>query len=260
MAEHSSKELPIASWVYIKSEDGRHDIRAADFFQPTLLYNPFYSKSVKEFGKSGYDGIRSKLIATADINHLGGIASLLGQQLEIFSMLENQFAEYAGEKKLPKEFVGTFFVRAAAKYRELAFAEQSGRLEKLKEATGAQLDLLEVLKNPDDARFGEMTAAYQRIHDVVRSFAAVTLHVSELYDTNERNLYGVNTVPADLVKFGKEPEIILPETQLSVDDMLSLAASEVARNPVFVAGIRRRSREAIDDLGRLAKRAIHFSK
>lgn len=256
MAEHSSKELPIASWVYTKSEDGRHDIRAADFFQPTLLYNPFYSSSVREFGKSAYDGIRSKLIATADINHLGGIASLLRGQLEIFSMLKNQFAEYAGEKKLPKEFVGTFFVRAAAKYRELAFAEQSGRLENLKKATGSQLDLLEALKNPDDARFGEMTAAYQRIHDVVRSFAAVTLHVSELYDANESNLYGIKTVPSDLVKFGKEPEVIVPETQLSVADMFSLAASRIARDPVFVAGIRRRSQEAIDDLGKLAKQVI----
>ena len=252
MAKHSSRELPVASWVYTtSSEDGKSYIRAANFFQPTLLYDTFYGKSARELGTSAYDGIRNKLIRVADLKHLDGIAYLLSQQHQIFSMFGSQFSEYATEENLPQELVKRFFINTTAKYKEWAFAEQPVRLQQLKEATGSQLDLLEALKNPDDAKFRQMVVAYEGIHNIVRAFADITSDVSRLYDANLAKLYG-DRVPADLVKFGEEPEIIVPEIQeISGVDRLISAVSEVARDPVFVARIHRRRKEAFNDLTKI---------
>lgn len=248
MVEHTSKELPVALGVYVTlNEAGRYTLRAADFSQPTLLFDPFYVRSARELGTHSYDGIRNKLVKEADLRHLDGVASLLGGQQEVFSILSTQLAQYAAENNLPTQFVIRFFERISAQYKKIAFAEQAVRLEQLKNATGAQLDLLEALKNPDDVKFGQIFVAYKNLHKTTRDFAAATSRASELYDANVLKLYGIR--PTDLVKFGAEPEIVLPTGgSRSTVNELELACAQIARDPVFRASVRRGLTETMDEL------------
>ena len=256
MAEHFSREVPVAHGVYMTpNENGRQYIRAGAFHKPTSVYDPFYSKAVRDLGTESYLGIRKQLITEADVRHLDGVISLLDQQQQVLSMFAPQLSVYASEERLPREIVEPFLIKAAAGYGKLAFAEQLGRLEKLREATGAQVDLLEALKNPDDARIRAVFDTYARLHGAVRTFADEAAYASKQYDINLNKFYGEGRIPDNVVKFDVEPDIIVPKTSvLTQFDQLVSAASRVARDPVFVASVRRGTQEAIDDLGRAAER------
>lgn len=198
MVQQLSKELPVAIGVsVIPSRSGSYSVRAAGFYEPTLLFNPLYSNYINEFGTQAHGQVRQKFVQVVNTNHLANIADLLELQDNIFLEIEDRFADYISERKLSRELVQTVFRGTADSYRKLSFAEQSSRFQKLQEASGSQLDLCEAIRNPEDTRFVEIFLAYQRMHKIVRDLAAVTSRASALYDAAAKHIFGYS-LPTDL--------------------------------------------------------------
>ena len=255
----SSRELPVALNVYTSTgAKGEFFARAGDYHEPALIFDPFYARCCAEFKEIGADlndriGIR--IAKRAKLSHLTDIADLLDNQSGLFSVFDSKFMKFYHEKELPAAIVEDFFRRDVSRYNRFAFAQQSDRLGRLAEVSGSQNDLLAALGIRDVVGyFEQLTAAYARIEKAALTFSYATLNASESYD-KVANKFFLTKYP-DLMKFGLEPEINAPEQNKGTDfGRVISSLQNVAQDPVFVAGIRRRRAKAFGDISKLAEKA-----
>ena len=254
------KELPVGLNVYMITTPNREVFaRAADYRKPTLVFDPFYERTVREFSKlsGSHEIIRQKLLESASIPHLDEIADTLDKQRELFLDIKGRFKEFYNEERMPLEFVARFFRNAVLQYNKFTFSQQEERLEQLKKNTGQQLDVLESLKTKGWGNIEELIFCYERLEKAVAGFAYSVKSASVNYDAMIGKL---DVVREPITKFGPEPVVNIPEgNNVGVNGFI-FAAKNLAQDPIFMANIERAKRNALEEIHLLAELVRVHSK